>query len=206
MLLEEWFDDRCLYHLVGFLIWGQLDVNDLRKIAAGSKKHEFKEALRAKCVERALGAAAPSGANDLLRAWVEDRVDSLEYPRDRVRIRAVLLLFNLATLLQHSNSNILFHFESFKTARWDIEHVRSVASDQPGSHPTHEVSRRGRLLLPSREQDAVPPVKSNESPWWLESHRVPDDRLQSARRNSNKETICKPLLFVCLRSDQSSLR
>jgi hypothetical protein len=44
------------------------------------------------------------------------------------------LLFNLATLLQHSKANILFHFESFKTARWDIEHVRSVASDQPGSY------------------------------------------------------------------------
>ena len=136
MLLEEWFEDRRLYNLVGFLIWDRLDVNDLRELAAGCKKHEFKEKLRAKVVEHALGAAVPADANtEVLRTWIGDRVDSLEYPSDRTRIRSVLLLFNLATLLQHPESNILFQFESFKTARWDIEHVRSVAPDPPRSHP-----------------------------------------------------------------------
>lgn len=45
----------------------------------------------------------------------------------------ILLLFNLATLLQHPQSNIRFNFESFTTANWDIEHVRSVASAELGS-------------------------------------------------------------------------
>jgi hypothetical protein len=136
MLLDEWFQDRRLYHLAGFLIWEGLDVNELRALAAGSKKHELKEKLRAKVVERAFGAAAPAGMDDeALRTWISDRLDRLEYPRDRVRIRSVLLLFNLATLLQHPESNIRFQFESFKTARWDIEHVRSVAPDPPRSHP-----------------------------------------------------------------------
>ena len=136
MLLDEWFEDRRLYHLAGFLIWDRLDVNDLRELAAGSKKREFKETLRAKVVERAFGVAVPDHMDaQALRAWIADRVDRLEYPRDRGRIRSVLLLFNLATLLQHPESNILFQFESFKTARWDIEHVRSVAPDPPRSHP-----------------------------------------------------------------------
>lgn len=132
MLLAEWFDDRRLYHLAGFLVWDGVDVNDLRILAEGSRKGELKRRLRAKVVERAFGAEAPANADAIL-AWIVDRLDRLTYPRERKRIRSILLLFSLATLLQHPESNIRFHFESFKTAHWDIEHVRSVASAELGS-------------------------------------------------------------------------
>jgi|SRR3984957_6535224 len=132
MLLEEWFEDRILYHLAGFLIWHGADVNDLRSLVAGSRKLELKVNLRAKVVERAFGGSAPSEP-DLSRTWISERLERLEYPRDRSRIKSILLLFNLATLLQHPESNMRFHFESFKTAKWDIEHVRSVASAELGS-------------------------------------------------------------------------
>jgi hypothetical protein len=132
MLLAEWFEDRRLFHLVGFLIWDEMDVNDLRSLAAGSRKADLKEKFRAEIVERAFGAATPTEP-DALRPWIADRLDRLVYPRDRGRIKSLLLLFNLATLLQHPQSNVRFHFESFKTARWDIEHVRSVASAELGS-------------------------------------------------------------------------
>ena len=132
MLLEEWFADRQLYHLVGFLIWAGIDVNDLRRLAAGSRKAELKEKLRTKVVICALAEPPPLEA-DSVAAWIKDKLDDLAYPRDRRRIRSILLLFNLATLLQHPQSNIRFNFESFKTANWDIEHVRSVASAELGS-------------------------------------------------------------------------
>lgn len=132
MLLAEWFEDRRLYHLVGFLIWDGVGVNELRSLAAGSRKGELKAKLRTKIVERAFGALAPADS-DALRLWIADRLDSLAYPHHCSRIKSILLLFNLATLLQHPQSNIRFNFESFKTARWDIEHVRSVASAELGS-------------------------------------------------------------------------
>ena len=131
MLLEEWFADRQLYHLAGFLIWDGVDVNHLRSLAAGSRKAELKEKLRSEVVKRAFGASPPAEAD--LPAWVNDRLDGLAYPGNRRRIRSILLLFNLATLLQHPQSNVRFNFESFKTANWDIEHVRSVASAELGS-------------------------------------------------------------------------
>jgi hypothetical protein len=62
-----------------------------------------------------------------------DQLDGLEYGPDSRRIRSILLLFNLATLLQNSKSNMRFQFESFKGDQWDIEHVRSVAPDRPGT-------------------------------------------------------------------------
>lgn len=130
MLLEEWFEDRHLYHLVGFLIWDGADVNILGSLAAGTRKSELNRRLREKVVQCAFGEPAPAEAAALYE-WIAGRLDGLTYPNSR--IRSILLLFNLATLLQHPQSNIRFHFESFKTANWDIEHVRSVASADLGS-------------------------------------------------------------------------
>lgn len=131
MLLEEWFANRQLYHLVGFLIWAGVDVNYLRDLAAGSRKAELKGKLMAEVVKRAFGASPPLETD--LNGWVSDQLDALTYPADRRRIKSILLLFNIATLLQHPQSNIRFNFDSFKTAEWDIEHVRSVAAAELGS-------------------------------------------------------------------------
>ena len=129
MLIMEWFEDRRLYHLAGFLIWHGMGVNELQTLVAGCGKTELKVKLRAKVVERIFGKSPPL-ETDQLRDWIIDQLDNLAYPNDRVRIRSILLLLNLATLLQHPQSNIRFNFESFKTARWDIEHVRSVRSEE----------------------------------------------------------------------------
>ena len=130
MLLEEWFADRRLYHLVGYLIWAGEDVNELRDLAAGATKHEFKKRLKAMIFEYAFGAAEPA---PLITEWIADQLDLLDYRPGSGRIRRILLLFNLATLLGNEQSNMRFQFESFKTAVWDIEHVRSVAPDRPGT-------------------------------------------------------------------------
>jgi hypothetical protein len=157
MLLAEWFEDRRLYHLVGFLIWGGMDINALRSLADGKRKGELKEILRTKIVERAFGAGAPKEV-EAVRSWLSDRLDQLVYPRDRVRIRSTLLLFNLATLLQHSQSNVRFNFESFKAERWDIEHVRSVASAELRSSKLQSewLTHTQRYLeLVSQENDSL---------------------------------------------------
>lgn len=134
MLLEEWFDDRRLYHLVGFLIWVGLDVNQLLRLAADSSKRDFKHKLRTLIFHRTIDSSHPQALNiDQLRERITDRVEGLKYGPHTPRIRSLLLLFNLATLLQNRQSNVRFQFESFKTASWDIEHVRSVAQDRPGN-------------------------------------------------------------------------
>lgn len=160
MLLAEWFEDRHLYHLAGFLIWDGVDVNTLRALAAGCRKSEMKEKLRAMVVVRAFGKPAPAGD---LATWLGEQLDSVSHPRDRRRIRSILLLFNLATLLQHPQSNIRFNFESFKRAQWDIEHVRSVASAELGS-PTLQTEwlRHTSRYLDALPQDAAAAALTNK--------------------------------------------
>ena len=130
MALEEWFVDRRLYHLVGFLIWAGADVNELRALAVGATKREFREKLRAQVLAHTFGVGADASVT---AEWIADRLDAVNYGPGSQRIRGILLLFNLATLLQNAQSNMRFQFDSFKTANWDIEHVRSVAPDRPGA-------------------------------------------------------------------------
>jgi hypothetical protein len=132
MALEEWFSDRRLYHLVGYLIWAGVDVNELLTQADGATKLEFKEKLRVKIFGHSFGPLALAPV-PVTAEWIADQLDGLQYGPDSRKIHSILLLFNLATLLQNPQSNIRFQFESFKTSSWDIEHVRSVAPDQPGT-------------------------------------------------------------------------
>ena len=132
MQIEEWFKDRRLYHLVGFLIWDGSDINELRKLAKGKTKRDFKDSLRARIFERALRSGAnEAGDVDGLRDLLDTKLRLLEYKRNCTQVKSVLLLFNLASLLLNPASNLRFQFESFKTEDWDIEHVRSVADDRP---------------------------------------------------------------------------
>jgi hypothetical protein len=133
MTLEEWYDDRVLYHLVGFLIHEGHDVQKIRGLTKNCTKSAFEAAVQAEIFGRVIGEAFPIGAaeNDI-RELVANRVEELSYEkqRDHRKIRSLLLLFNIASLLEDSRSTVRFQFDSFKTEAWDIEHVRSVAPDR----------------------------------------------------------------------------
>ncbi len=88
-----------------------------------------------------------------VRELVADGLEPLSYAHDPRKIRS-LLLFNLATLLQDTRSNLRFQFDSFKGEKWDIEHIRSVTDDKPERHS----DRRSWLehclrYLETRERD-----------------------------------------------------
>jgi hypothetical protein len=134
MILEEWFEDRRLYHLVGFLVWKGDDINDLRLMARGTTKTGFREKLRERVFQSVTNSDGLSHlTSDALRESISDLLAELKYGRSQQRVKSILLLFNLATLLLNPASNLRFQFESFKTGMWDIEHVRSIASDRPGT-------------------------------------------------------------------------
>jgi hypothetical protein len=135
LMLEEWFEDRTLYHMVGFLVTEGMGINAIRELSANCTKSEFERRLRREIFTRVIGSQPPEGMEEqAIRERVEEKLEDLEYGLHRVKIKSVLLLFNLATLLQNSRSNLRFQFDSFKSERWDIEHVRSVTSDKPERH------------------------------------------------------------------------
>lgn len=134
MSLEEWYEDRILYHIVGFLIQQGVDISELLALSGSTTKRNFVRGLRGKVFMHVIGGTLEDLSEDELEEKVHDKLESLEYGRDSLRIRSLLLLFNIATLLESPRSNMRFQFDSFKNEDWDIEHVRSVASRRPERH------------------------------------------------------------------------
>ena len=139
MRCREWYEDRTLYHLVGFLVNNEVPIARIEELANSGGKEAFKQALK-EDVFRALFQKKKLGdypsTNDL-RAFLDDELGELQYPQSRARIRRILLFFNIATLLQDGASNLRFPFDLYKSQSWDIEHIHPVTDYLPGK-PTEQ--------------------------------------------------------------------
>ncbi|WP_180722511.1 DUF262 domain-containing protein [Paraburkholderia largidicola] len=138
LAMEEWFRDGTLYHMVGFLASHDAGephraiANVSRLSAEAASKRAFRRKLKAEIFQRVFRHsrdAAPS-AGVGLSEFVQAELGGLDYDSDTVQIRNVLLLFNLASLME-SDSRARFPFDAYKSERWDIEHIRSVHSRMP---------------------------------------------------------------------------
>lgn len=113
MTLEEWYNDRHLYHLIGYLIAIGEKIADVKSNSDDLSKTEFLDCIRLKIKDK----------------FKNCQIDEVEFGNGL--IKPILLLFNIQTLLNNANSNIRFPFDCFKTDHWDIEHIRSRKSDKP---------------------------------------------------------------------------
>jgi len=133
LMLEEWFEDRTLFHIIGFLVSQGLAIKDIQALSQNHSKSEFEQDLRQVIFNRVItqNQFDPSDRENI-RLEISEYLEALSYgSKDNRCITDILLLFNVATLLQNRRSNMRFQFDSFKREPWDIEHIRSVASDKP---------------------------------------------------------------------------
>ncbi|KOX98542.1 DUF262 domain-containing protein [Pseudomonas nunensis] len=133
LLLEEWYEDRVLFHMIGYLVSESAAINTIRELSAHSSKSFFQQRLRQEIFCKTIDAKVtwPLSAQEV-RECVAERLDALRYPSPK--IKSFLLLFNVASLLQNGQSNLRFQFDSFKNESWNIEHIRSVTADKPERH------------------------------------------------------------------------
>jgi len=132
-LLENWFEDRDLFHIIGYLVHQGITLAHLVLLAKDSTKRDFSIALR-RLVGATMGIAYQPrhDASEALRELTSNI--SYERQKDRKSIRAILLLYNITTLLEHPKSNIRFQFDAFKAGAWNLEHIRSVTRHEPNRH------------------------------------------------------------------------
>lgn len=113
LTFEEWYKDRELYHLIGFLISINYRLQDILE----PKKNNVKITITSKTEFKAF-------LKDEIRRKVKFDISKLNYG-DNNEIKTVLLLFNIQTILSNEKSNMRFPFNLYKNEDWDIEHVRS---------------------------------------------------------------------------------
>ena len=109
MVCEEWFKNRTLYHLAGFLISQQVDLGLILDLAHEQGKSGLQSSLRRRIFELFFDSDTDECIDRIsIRQMVSEMLEELSYERDRKKIRSVLLLFNIATLLRNRGSNLRF--------------------------------------------------------------------------------------------------
>lgn len=129
-LYEEfvsWYDDLDKYHLIGYLIAVGVPVERIVEITHGQRRSAGTEGLlneAKKFVDR---------ANERVRRTTSDQTPSVAHfslgMPGKESIRQMLLLFNLATLINKSDKQFRFPFDLYKKQKWDIEHVHATADN-----------------------------------------------------------------------------
>ena len=185
MELEEWYEDRNLFHIIGFVLHQAGDslatITELLEKSQSSGKQEFAKSLRSR-VYKVLDNdnELSSMSSEKLEEEITDLCTTVGYysDREKVKVRSLLLLFNLSTLLQNSNSNIRFQFDSFKREKWDIEHIRSVSDSRPSSPVAQkEWLRHCQKFLRTVRNDDTAQKLASQIETFLDPDTEPENRV-----------------------------
>lgn len=107
--LEEWYNNAELYHLIGFLIEYNYDINTLQTNRLGKSKSAYIDFL-----------------NEEIKGLLDNiGIENLDYKLHAKEIRKTLLLFNIKTIVASQKAEVRFPFDKYKKEKWDIEHVNS---------------------------------------------------------------------------------
>jgi len=116
--LEEWFNERELYHKIGYLLAlkdQSVNILDLLILSKDKTKKRFKEELEIR-VKKTLKKIS---------------LDMLTY-ESKKDVRKVLLLYNIQLVLNSGHNYTRFPFTLYHKQAWDIEHITSITDSPPG--------------------------------------------------------------------------
>jgi hypothetical protein len=127
LLFQEWFEDRDLYHRVGYLLAAGEELAPLVEQASALAKSAFQAHLIT-----------------LIRARVSRRpVESLRFSnrQDKRQLQNILLLFSVEILRQNIDASYRFPFHHYKgngdrSRLWSLEHIH--AQQDPGFTTTEK--------------------------------------------------------------------
>jgi uncharacterized protein with ParB-like and HNH nuclease domain len=112
-LLQDWFENRDLYHKIGFLVSTGEEIKDLIGESLNKNKVDFLSLI-----------------NDEIKTKFGDiQLSDIEYGNKM--IRPILLLYNIQTMLNNEKENSRFPFNRYKKEKWDIEHIHAIATAIP---------------------------------------------------------------------------
>lgn len=130
--LQDWFNNRELYHKIGFLVTFGEDIKTLIEKSQTKSKTGFIEFIDGKINNK----------------FENVQLGDIEYGKEI--IRPILLLHNIQTMLNNIKENSRFSFNRYKKEKWDIEHIHAKAS---GAKVKDELEEQRNWLIENFEKD-----------------------------------------------------
>lgn len=109
--LEEWHNDRELYHKIGYLIAIGTNIRSVLKEKIEKSKTDFLNWLN----------------QEIESKFKNVNLEKVEYKGRNVR--EILLLHNIQTMLNNQNETNRFPFDRYKKESWDVEHIHAIATE-----------------------------------------------------------------------------
>ncbi len=110
-LLMGWYEDRDLFHKIGYLVAVGATLTEVLGLAEGSRKSEFDRKLDQRITSR-------------LRL-TRERLRELSYESPGSTLSDALLLMNVETVRKASQSSERYSFHAHATGRWSLEHIHA---------------------------------------------------------------------------------
>lgn len=136
---SEWFNDRKLYHKIGYLISSEIiDIKKLYNESDNFGKNQF---------------------NSFIDNLIKDDLESIDIAElqytDGRNVRKILLLYNILTMLSSEKDNSYFPFDLFKNESWDIEHIASIKDKIPEQNREHWLSDAKPFIEDTEEGEKI---------------------------------------------------
>lgn len=113
--LKEWYNNREIYHKVGYLVsLNQGNLLSLLKDSKALKKSEVRDLVDEKVKE-----SLKESLEDI------DSLSELDYATDYSKVVRVLLLFNALSVMNVDDVSVRFPFDKYKENRWSLEHIHA---------------------------------------------------------------------------------
>lgn len=110
-LLMGWYEDRDLFHKIGYLVAIGVTLDEVLALATGTKKSEFDQKLDQRIAAR-------------LRLS-RDTVRELSYESSGTALLDALLLMNVETVRKARQSTERYSFRAHATGAWSLEHIHA---------------------------------------------------------------------------------
>jgi len=110
---REWHKERELYHKIGYLLSvNAITIQELYIQSTKLTKSDFNIYL-----------------NNLINESVKNvSLENLQFS-EKKKVRKILLLYNILTMLKGDKDQSYFPFDLYKNEKWDIEHITSVKEE-----------------------------------------------------------------------------
>ena len=138
-LLKEWYEDDELYNNIGYLIAsGSRELKTILSYAEDKKlntKQEFKTKIK-KDIKESIKAHNYK--------QLEENISELEYNKNDIEIRRILLLFNI---IDSSKENIRFPFDEYKKITPSLEHIHARKSKKLSEKEKEKFIEENKLYI-----------------------------------------------------------
>lgn len=125
--LRDWYNDYFLYHTIGSLLIidkssDAVIINELYCEYSKVDKSTFKNSILNRIKTLYISSKSNTPFSNFDEEQIKADLEELTI-QESEKVRSVLLLYNIALLVNANNTYERFPFELFKNGTWDIEHI-----------------------------------------------------------------------------------